>query len=464
MPSHFKRIGGIVMEKEVAVKLLQEKQFARLKSELTDMNPADIASLVEEMDEVDEFGERELTLMYRILPKETAADVFSYMDSGTQMTLINAFSDSELHDVIDELYIDDTVDLIEEMPANVVSRILKNTDLDTRKQINQLLNYPKDSAGSVMTTEFVYLPKTYTVKDAFEQIRSIGLVKETVYTCYVTENRRLLGIVTVLDMLVADYDTLISDIMNTNVISVSTHDDQEVAAKMLSKYDLAAIPVVDSDKRLVGIVTFDDAMDVIQDEDTEDIEKMAALLPSEKPYMKTSALKIWKQRIPWLMLLMVSATFTGMILDHFEVALSAVPALTIFIPMLMDTGGNSGSQAAVTIIRGLSLGEISFRDIFKVMWKEFRVGILCATSIALVVLAKVTFFDRKGMAIAVVVALTVFFVIITAKMIGGLLPMIAKKIGFDPAVMASPFITTIVDAISLLLYFTIASHLIEGLT
>ncbi len=449
------------MEKEYAVQLLQEKKFAQLKKELQEMNPADIASLVEEMDEVDEFGERELTLLYRILPKEMAADVFTYMDSGMQKVLINAFSDKELRDVIDELYIDDTVDIIEEMPANVVSRILKNTDADTRKQINQLLNYPKDSAGSVMTTEFVYLKKDSTVKEAFDQIRRIGLVKETVYTCYVTENRRLLGVVTVLDMLVADYETHIEDIMETNVISVNTHDDQETAAQMLSKYDLAAIPVVDGDNRLVGIVTFDDAMDVIRDEDTEDIEKMAAMLPSDRPYMKQSILQIWKQRIPWLILLMVSATFTGMILSKFEDALSVVPALTIFIPMLMDTGGNSGGQASVTIIRGLSLNEIHFRDIFKVMWKELRVGILCAATIAAVVFVKVIFIDQKGASIAAVVAITIFFVIVIAKLVGCTLPMLAKKIGFDPAVMASPFITTIVDALSLLVYFAIASRILN---
>lgn len=449
------------MEKEYAVQLLQEKKFAQLKKELQEMNPADIASLVEEMDGVDEFGERELTLLYRILPKEMAADVFTYMDSGMQRVLINAFSDKELRDVIDELYIDDTVDIIEEMPANVVSRILKNTDADTRKQINQLLNYPKDSAGSVMTTEFVYLKKDSTVKEAFDQIRRIGLVKETVYTCYVTENRRLLGVVTVLDMLVADYETHIEDIMETNVISVNTHDDQETAAQMLSKYDLAAIPVVDGDNRLVGIVTFDDAMDVIRDEDTEDIEKMAAMLPSDRPYMKQSIWQIWKQRIPWLILLMVSATFTGMILSKFEDALSVVPALTIFIPMLMDTGGNSGGQASVTIIRGMSLNEIHFRDIFKVIWKELRVGILCAATIAAVVFVKVIFIDQKGASIAAVVAITIFFVIVIAKLVGCTLPMLAKKIGFDPAVMASPFITTIVDALSLLVYFAIASRFLD---
>ena len=310
-----------------------------------------------------------------------------------------------------------------------------------------------------MTTEFVYFHRDITVSEAFEQIRKIGLVKETVYTCYViSAHRRLVGIVTVLDMLVADSDTRIEEIMESNVISVKTHDDREEVARTLSKYDFAAIPVVDNENRIVGIVTFDDAMDVIRDEDTEDIEKMAAMLPSEKPYMKTGIFKIYKQRIPWLTLLMVSATFTGTILAHFEDALAVVPALTVFIPMLMDTGGNSGGQASVTIIRGLSLNEISFRDIFKVMWKELRVGVMCAATIAILAFGKVMVIDRKGAAIGSVVAATIFCVIIIAKLVGCSLPMLAKKIGFDPAVMASPFITTIVDALALVVYFAIASR------
>lgn len=447
------------MEKEFAKELLEQKKFVQLKNDLQEMNPADIAAFVEEMNDTAEFDEKKLILLYRILPKELAAEAFTYMDSDTQMLLINAFSDKELRYVIDELYLDDTVDIIEEMPANVVSRILRNTDSETRKQINQILNYPKDSAGSVMTTEFVYLHRDLTVAEAFEQIKKIGLVKETVYTCYViSEHRKLVGIVTVLDMLVADSDTRVEDIMESNVISVNTHDDQEEVARTLSKYDFAAIPVVDNENRIVGIVTFDDAMDVIRDEDTEDIEKMAALIPSEKPYMKTGIFKIYKQRIPWLILLMVSATFTGTILSHFEDALAVVPALTVFIPMLMDTGGNSGGQASVTIIRGLSLNEISFRDIFKIMWKEFRVGIMCAATIAVIAFGKVMLIDRKGTAIAGVVAVTIFCVIIIAKLVGCSLPMLAKKIGFDPAVMASPFITTIVDALALFVYFAIASR------
>lgn len=449
------------MEKELAKELLEQKKFVQLKNDLQEMNPADLAAFVEEMNDTAEFDEKKLILLYRILPKELAAEAFTYMDSDTQMLLINAFSDKELRYVIDELYLDDTVDIIEEMPANVVSRILRNTDSETRKRINQLLNYPKDSAGSVMTTEFVYLHRDLTVTEAFDQIRKIGLVKETVYTCYViSSHRKLVGVVTVLDMLVADADTRIEDIMETNVISVNTHDDREQAANTLSKYDFAAIPVVDNESRIVGIVTFDDAIDVIREEDTEDIEKMAALLPSEKPYMKTGILNIYKQRIPWLTLLMVSATFTGTILAHFEDALAVVPALTVFIPMLMDTGGNSGGQASVTIIRGLSLNEISFRDIFKIMWKEFRVGVMCAATIAMLAFGKVMVIDRKGAVIGCVVAATIFCVIIIAKLVGCSLPMIAKKIGFDPAVMASPFITTIVDALALVVYFAIASRVL----
>ncbi len=448
------------MEKEYAVELMQTKRFAELKNELTEMNPADIAALLGAMYEADDLGDRELTLVFRVLPKELAAEAFAYMDSDWQVIIINAFSDNELREVIDELYLDDTVDIIEEMPANVVSKILKNTDAEKRKQINELLNYPKYSAGSVMTTEFVYLHKELTVAEAFDRIRSIGVVKETVYTCYVTENRHLSGIITLLDMIVAEPDTLIEDIMDTNVISVSTLDDQESVANKLSKYDLAAIPVVDAENRIVGIVTFDDAIDVIKEETTEDMEVMAAISPSDKPYFKTSVFQIYKSRIPWLMLLMISATFTGMIINSFESALAVVPALTVFIPMLMDTGGNTGSQASVTIIRGISLNEIAFTDILKVIWKELRIALLCAATIAVVLFLKVMFIDRKGFEIAVVVSLTIMIVIIVAKLVGCTLPLLAKKIGFDPAVMASPFITTIVDAIALIVYFMIATSVL----
>ncbi len=372
------------MEKELAIELIGGKQFVKLKSELQEMNPADIAFLVEELNSDGEIGEKELILMYRILPKELAAEAFTYMDSDTQITLINAFSDRELRYVLDELYIDDTVDIIEEMPANVVSRILRNTDSDTRKQINQLLNYPKDSAGSVMTTEFVYLKKELTVSEAFEQIRKIGLVKETVYTCYVTENRRLLGIVTVLDMLVADSDTAVEDIMETNVISVNTHDDREYVARTMSKYDFAAIPVVDNENRIVGIVTFDDAMDVLQEENTEDFAKMAAVVPAEDSYFKTSVWSHAKSRIPWLLILMLSATLTGMISASFEPQIAVIPMLVSFMPMVMGTGGNCGSQSSTLIIRGMAIDEIRLRDFFKVVFKEFRIALICAAVLSVV--------------------------------------------------------------------------------
>ncbi len=449
------------MEKELAVELMGGKQFVKLKSELQEMNPADIAFLVEELNSDGEIGEKELILMYRILPKELAAEAFTYMDSDTQMTLINAFSDRELRYVLDELYIDDTVDIIEEMPANVVSRILRNTDSDTRKQINQLLNYPKDSAGSVMTTEFVYLKKELTVSEAFEQIRKIGLVKETVYTCYVTENRRLLGIVTVLDMLVADSDTAVEDIMETNVISVNTHDDREYVARTMSKYDFAAIPVVDNENRIVGIVTFDDAMDVLQEENTEDFAKMAAVVPAEDSYFKTSVWSHAKSRIPWLLILMLSATLTGMISARFEPQIAVIPMLVSFMPMVMGTGGNCGSQSSTLIIRGMALDEIRLRDFFKVVFKELRIALICAAVLSVVNGLRVLI-TYKDPALALVIGLSLIGTVVIAKLVGAMLPMGAKALRLDPAIMANPLITTVVDSCSLLIYFTIATNILSG--
>lgn len=449
------------MEKELAVELMGGKQFVKLKSELQEMNPADIAFLVEELNSDGEIGEKELILMYRILPKELAAEAFTYMDSDTQMTLINAFSDRELRYVLDELYIDDTVDIIEEMPANVVSRILRNTDSDTRKQINQLLNYPKDSAGSVMTTEFVYLKKELTVSEAFEQIRKIGLVKETVYTCYVTENRRLLGIVTVLDMLVADSDTAVEDIMETNVISVNTHDDREYVARTMSKYDFAAIPVVDNENRIVGIVTFDDAMDVLQEENTEDFAKMAAVVPAEDSYFKTSVWSHAKSRIPWLLILMLSATLTGMISARFEPQIAVIPMLVSFMPMVMGTGGNCGSQSSTLIIRGMALDEIRLRDFFKVVFKELRIALICAAILSVVNGLRVLI-TYKDPALALVIGLSLIGTVVIAKLVGAMLPMGAKALRLDPAIMANPLITTVVDSCSLLIYFTIATNILSG--
>ena len=438
---------------------ISERKYTRLREILTEMNPADIGDLMEEL------PRESLPLVYRILPKELATDVFVYIDADTQELLISSFSDSELKEVIDDLYIDDTVDMIEEMPASVVKRILKHANADTRLEINKILKYPKDSAGSVMTTEYVDLKKSMTVEDAFLRIRRTGVDKETIYTCYVTdENRKLIGLVSVKDLLMNEYQELISNIMETNIIYVNTTDDQEDVANMFTKYDFLAIPVVDAERRLVGIVTFDDAMDVMQDETTEDIEKMAAITPTDKPYLKMSAFELWSKRIPWLLVLMISATFTGMIISSFEEALSSFVVLTSFIPMLMDTGGNTGSQASVTIIRSLSLGDIEFKNLPRVMWKEFRVSILCGITLAAANFVKLLTIDRLLLGnseitviVALVVCITLILTVISAKLIGCTLPMLAKKIGFDPAVMASPFITTIVDAVSLIFYFRIAT-------
>ena len=449
-------------ELEQLMDLVQTKQFRKLRSILMEMNEVDVAEFL------DELGPEETILVFRLLPKEQAAEVFAELeDSDDQERLINALNDKELREVLDELYLDDTVDVIEDMPANVVSRILRNSDPSSRSQINQLLNYPKDSAGSIMTTEYVFLHPDATVEESFARIRKEGMDKETIYTCYVTQNRVLLGVVTVRRLLLSAYETRIRDIMETNVLSVNTHDDKEDVAQMLNKYDLSAIPVVDGDNRLVGIVTFDDAMDVIEEETTEDFEKMAAILPSDKPYLKTGVFETWRSRIPWLMLLMLSATFTGIIITKFESALAACVVLTSFIPMLSGTGGNSGSQSSVAVIRALSLDEIDFSDLIAVVWKESRVAILCGVCLACANFVKMMVVDRWLMGnpavtpmVALVVCLTLVFTVLCAKVVGCTLPMAAEKIGIDPAVMASPFITTIVDALSLLIYFFFATQLL----
>lgn len=374
---------------ELLMELVQTRQFRRLRELLVNMNEVDIAEFL------DELGPEETVLVFRLLPKEVAAEVFTELeDSDDQERLINALSDKELREVLDELYLDDTVDLIEDMPANLVSRILRNTDSTTRSQINQLLNYPKDSAGSIMTTEYVYLHPNATVEESFARIRKVGMDKETIYTCYVTQNRVLLGVVTVRRMLLSSYETRIGDIMETNVLSVNTHEDKEDVSQLLNKYDLSALPVVDAENRLVGIITFDDAMDVIEEETTEDFEKMAAILPSDKPYLKTGVFETWRSRIPWLMLLMLSATFTGIIITSFESALAACVVLTSFIPMLSGTGGNSGSQSSVAVIRALSLGEIEFSDMAAVVWKEIRVSVLCGLCLAVANFAKMMLVDH----------------------------------------------------------------------
>ena len=449
-------------DEELLMQLVEQRQYRRLREELAQMNEVDIAEFLDELD-----VEQEI-LVFRLLPKDMAAEVFTYLENADdQEKLIGALSDRELREVLDELYLDDTVDLIEDMPANVVSRILRNTDASTRSQINQLLNYPKDSAGSIMTTEFVDLHPDATVEQSFARIRKVGLDKETVYTCYVTQNRVLLGVVTVRRMLLSAYETRIGDIMETNVLSVNTHEDKEDVAQLFSKYDLSAIPVVDGEDRLVGIITFDDAMDVIEEETTEDFEKMAAILPSDKPYLKTGVFETWRSRIPWLLLLMLSATFSGMIITHFESVLASCVVLTSFITMLSGTGGNSGSQSSVAVIRALSLGEVEFSDMFAVVWKELRVALLCGVCLGAANFVKMMLVDRLLMGngevtvpVALVVCSTLVLTVLCAKIVGCTLPMAAEKIGIDPAVMAAPFITTIVDALSLLIYFAIASQVL----
>ena len=442
--------------------LLEEKKYPTVKEILVTMNPADIASAFEEMDE------SRLPVLFRLIPKELAAETFVEMESDLQELLIRGFSDNELKEVLDELYVDDAVDIVEEMPANVVKRILAQADPELRKDINEILRYPENSAGSIMTIEYVTLRPDMTVKEAILRIRRTGFDKETIYTCYVTSYRKLIGFLTVKDLLLAqDEDTLIKDIMDQNVIFANTHDDREEVVQMLSKYNFIALPVVDSDLRLVGIVTFDDAMDVMEDEATEDIEIMAGMTPSDKTYLKSNVFDLFRHRIPWLLLLMVSATFTGIIMTKFEDALAAQVVLAAFIPMLMDTGGNSGSQSSVTIIRALSLGELEFTNIIGVIWKELRTATLCGSALAAACFVKIMIVDRFIMhnpnvtlLVAFTVCLTMVLTVMVAKVIGCTLPMIAKKLGFDPAVMASPFITTMVDAISLLVYFGMAKFLL----
>lgn len=444
--------------------LLSERRFSMLRSLVLDMEPADIGALMEDMDK-----EEQRLLFFRLLPKELAAEAFVEVDGDVQEDLIRAFSGSEISAVMDELYVDDAVDMIEEMPANVVRRILKYTDPAMRQTINDILKYPSDSAGSLMTTEYVDLKEHMTVAQAFDHIRKIGVDKETIYTCYVMgKDRKLLGIVTVKDLLLSDKEAVLTDIMDTNVLFVDTLEDKEVVVQQFAKYDLLALPVVDKEHRLVGIITFDDAMDVMQEENTEDIEKMAAILPTDKPYMRTGVLETWRKRIPWLLFLMVSATFTGMIISGFEQKLAASVVLTAFIPMLMDTGGNSGSQASVTIIRGLSLGEIEWSDTFAVIWKEIRVAVLCGAVLAAVNFGKMMLVDNLLLhnaavtpMVAAVVCVTLVVTVFFAKIVGCTLPILAKQVGLDPAVMASPFITTIVDALSLLVYFNVAGILLH---
>ena len=450
-----------IVEKAI-ISMLEGKQYAALRQVLVTMNPADIAEIFSEL------AQRQIPLLFRLLPKETAAEAFAEMEPEAQEVLIRGFSDNELKQLLDELYADDAADLVEELPANVVKRILRQATPEMRSAINQILRYPENSAGSIMTTEYVSLRPDMTVEESILRIRRQGVDKETIYTCYVTAGRKLLGLVTVKDLLLcSDDDTLVGDIMLTNLISVNTHDDQEVVARMFSKYNFLALPVVDAENRMVGIVTFDDAMDVMEDETTEDMELMGGMLPSEKTYLRSSAFELFKSRIPWLLLLMVSATFTGMIITSFEGALAAQAALTAFIPMLMGTGGNSGSQSSVTIIRALSLDELRFDDLPRVIWKEIRTAVLCGVVLAAVCFVKIWLVDRLllgnyqiTLMVDAVVCLALLATVVAAKLVGAVLPIGAKVLGLDPAVMASPFITSIVDALSLLLYFLFARLLL----
>ena len=451
-----------IVEKAL-IKMLEDKKYVTLRDILSTMNPSDVAAIFADLED------QQIPIMFRLLPKEQAAETFVEMNPDAQELLIRGFSDNELKEVLSELYVDDAADLVEEMPANVVKRILKAADPEMRSSINQILRYPEYSAGSIMTTEYVSLRPHMTVEEAILRIRRQGVDKETIYTCYVTaKDRTLIGLVTVKDLLLADDDeTKIEDIMETNLIFVNTRTDQEEVAHMFSKYNFLALPVVDNEGRMVGIVTFDDAMDVMEEEATEDMELMSGMTPSEKPYLKSSPFDLFRNRIPWLMLMMVSATFTGLIMTAFEDALAAQIALSAFIPMLMGTGGNSGSQSSVTVIRGLSLGELEFTDIGIILWKEIRTALMCGIALAAVCFAKIWLVDKLlfqneniTLMVDLVVCLALCVTVVVAKLVGCLLPIGAKAIKLDPAVMASPFISTIVDALSLLVYFLFAKMLL----
>ncbi len=435
------------------VELLNTKQYTKLRQYLAELNDADIAALMDELDEED------MLKVFRILPKDLAADVFSYLDVDNQQLIITSLSDREAANIINNLMADDAVDLLEEMPANVVKRLLANASPDARRDINHLLRYPEDSAGSIMTVEYVDLKENLTVDEAIERIRKVGVDSETIDICYVLDvQRRLIGTVALRYLLLSEGDELIGDIMHENVIAINTLMDQEEVAKQFKKYDFTSMPVVDNENRLVGIITIDDVVDILEEENTEDIEKMAAIVPGDKPYMKTGVWETFKQRFPWLLLLMVTSVFTQAIITSYEDALSAI--LTAFIPMLMGTGGNAGGQASVTIIRGLSLGEIAYRDVPHIIWKEIRVAVICGICLALANFGKLMLFDGVGLMVALVVSLSLIAVVLLAMFVGCLLPVGAKRIGLDPAVMASPIITTVVDALSLMVYFQMATMLL----
>ena len=441
---------------EEICELLETKQYTGLRQKITEYNDADIAAILEEL------SEQDMLKVFRILPKTTAADVFAYLDVDNQQKIIRSMSDAEAAGIINGMMADDAADLFEEMPANIVKRLLANVSPEARRDINHLLRYPEDSAGSIMTVEYVDLKENLTVAQALERIRKVGVDSETINICYVLDaGRHLIGTAALRYLLLSDPEAIIGDIMHENVISVNTLMDQEEVARQFQKYDFTSMPVVDNENRLVGIITVDDIMDILEEETTEDIEKMAAIVPSDKPYMKTGVFETWKKRIPWLLLLMVSSTFTGLIIGRFEDALSACVVLTTFIPMLTDTGGNAGGQASVTIIRGISLDEISFKDIFRVVWKEIRVAVVCGLTLAICNFGKLLLVDRVSVTIAAVVCLTLVVTVFFSKIIGCTLPLFVKRLGFDPTVVASPFITTIVDALSLIIYFTFATAILH---
>ena len=440
---------------EALTELLHERKFSALIEALHEINAVDAAEFMATL------SEEELPTVFRLLKKDIAADIFAELPFNIQEQIVESMSDKELTGVMEELFIDDAVDLLEEMPAGVVNRILKNASPERRREINRFLKYPEDSVGSIMTSEWISIYSSLTVEEAVSLIRKTGIDKETVYVIYVTDPRKVLvGILELRDLLFAKPEELISDLMQTSIISVNTTDDREIAATTISKYDLLALPVVDSEGRLVGIVTVDDAVDVLQEEATADIEMMAAITPTDKPYLQIGVFSTFLSRIPWLLILMLSATFTGMIITHYEAALGQLVILTAFIPLLMNTGGNAGSQTSVTVIRGLSLGELRAGNILRILWKELRVSILCGIVLAVVVFGKALLLDRASVQISLVVALTVLATVVIAKLVGAILPVLAKRLGLDPTVMASPFITTIVDAVALLIYFSIASALL----
>ena len=442
------------MNRTTFIELLEKRDFKTLKNTLEIMNAVDIALLLSNLED------KERAFAFRLIPKDKAADVFSNMSNPIQSYLVKIFTEKELRELLDNLYMDDTVALLEELPANLVTRILHTVSSDKRDLINQLLKFPENSAGSIMTTEYVSLKKTMTIKETMKHIKEVGIHKETIYTCYVLENRRLIGIVSAKDLMTLDDNTFIQDIMETEIISVGTHTDQEETARLFSKYDLLALPVVDLDNRMVGIITVDDAMDVMVDEATEDISIMGAVNPSEKTYFETSVFSHAKNRFLWLLILMLSSTITGTIITQYENAFAAIPLLVSFIPMLMDTGGNCGSQSSTLIIRGLALDEIRFKDIFRVIFKEFRVALLVSLGLALANGLRI-FIMYKDLKLAVVIGLSLICTVILSKIIGCILPLFAKKINLDPAIMAAPLITTLVDTCSIIIYFTIATHIFQ---